>query len=571
MMPALADAVLAVSGSLAASIVAKVTVTMALALVGVRLARKSRAALRHLLLAAAFAVLLVLPMASIVAPSVPLEVPIVAGSVAESPALASPIAPAPTAVVVVSGEQATIPSSPVSVTVVLLTGWVAGTVLFLLPVLVGLQQVRTLRRLGRLWLHGQSVVRHLAADADVHRRVEVLLHEAVPGPVSCGVVRPIIVLPMDAQIWHDDDLGRAIVHELEHVRRGDWVSQCVARMVCACYWFHPLVWIAWRQLALEAERACDDAVLRGAEATAYANQLVVLAERLSTAPNRPLLAMANRTDLATRVVAVLDSRQQRGRAGTFSIALVCVASALLVTTISPLQIVATWQTPAATQSFDGLLRDPVGRTLPDTTLTLSNISTQQRIETHSDQAGHFTFSGIPAGQYLLQVRKAGFATSQERITLTAGQHLNRDFALQIGGIDAVVTVRSSDAPAVLPPPPPPLPPPSRTSQPYMGQSDLDRCAQVSMFCRITPPVQIARAQPVYPTKQRESGVAGKVTIEGRIGTDGLIKDLRTLAPADPDFASATFDALRRWQFIAMRLDGVPIEVTIRVTASFVAQ
>jgi len=48
-----------------------------------------------------------------------------------------------------------------------------------------------------------------------------------------------------------------------------------------------------------------------------------------------------------------------------------------------------------------------------------------------------------------------------------------------------------------------------------------------------------------------------VVIEGRIGTDGLIKDLRALAPADPDFANATFDALRQWQFTTTRLDGVP--------------
>jgi hypothetical protein len=34
------------------------------------------------------------------------------------------------------------------------------------------------------------------------------------------------------------------------------------------------VWIAWRRLALEAERSCDDAVLRRSEAAAYADQLV---------------------------------------------------------------------------------------------------------------------------------------------------------------------------------------------------------------------------------------------------------------------------------------------------------
>src|SRR5207302_9963933 len=120
---------------------------------------------------------------------------------------------------------------------------------------------------------------------------------------------PAIVLPQDAPAWEMEDLNRAIVHELEHVRRGDWLSHCIARVVCAVYWFHPLVWIAWRQLALAAERSCDDAVLGRSEATAYADQLVGLAQRLSAAAKSSALAMANRADLAARIGAVLDSRQ----------------------------------------------------------------------------------------------------------------------------------------------------------------------------------------------------------------------------------------------------------------------
>jgi TonB family protein len=114
------------------------------------------------------------------------------------------------------------------------------------------------------------------------------------------------------------------------------------------YWFHPLVWIAWRRLTLEAERSCDDAVLGRSEATAYADQLVGLAQRLSLAARMPaakspLLAMANRSDLAARVGAVLDSRQPRGRAGTFPVALACAAAAVLVLTMSPLRTVAAPQ------------------------------------------------------------------------------------------------------------------------------------------------------------------------------------------------------------------------------------
>ena len=100
------------------------------------------------------------------------------------------------------------------------------------------------------------------------------------------------MLPMSAQTWSDGDLRRAVIHELEHVRRCDWLLRCIARAVCAFYWFHPLVWLAWRRFILEGERACDDAVLQHTEATTYADQLVVLAQDLSARKLSTMTAMA---------------------------------------------------------------------------------------------------------------------------------------------------------------------------------------------------------------------------------------------------------------------------------------
>jgi hypothetical protein len=150
-----------------------------------------------------------------------------------------------------------------------------------------------------------------------------------------------------------------LVHELEHIRRGDWTLHILARLVCALYWFHPLVWIAWRQLCLEAERACDDAVLQGTERTDYAEQLVLLARRLSNGVARPALSMANRSDLSTRVYAILDIRQSRGRVGRLPVAAALTAAVVLVLAIAPVRAVATAsdgnalispQNPAATGS-----------------------------------------------------------------------------------------------------------------------------------------------------------------------------------------------------------------------------
>jgi hypothetical protein len=130
-----------------------------------------------------------------------------------------------------------------------------------------------------------------------------------------------------------------LIHELEHVRRGDWIIQLATRAICAVYWFHPLVWTAWQRLSLEAERACDDAVIQSAESTEYADQLVLLARRLSKPHGLTTIGMANRSDLSIRISSILDDRQRRGRAGLLAAAGAMLVASLLVLSIAPIRAV----------------------------------------------------------------------------------------------------------------------------------------------------------------------------------------------------------------------------------------
>src|SRR5262245_11508200 len=332
--------------TLAIAILLKVTATTALALIAARLARRNRAAVRHVLLAAAFAILLALPVASLITPPVHITLPIARRTISGLP-VAEPVAMMLAAAAARATEarsasaSAAAPSLPTASTM-LLIAWLAGTLLLLVRLTVGFRQTLWIRRTALPWRHAS-----LATD-----RCDLLLHEAVPGPMTCGIARPAIILPVDARSWTRADLSRAIVHEREHVRRGDWLTQAIARCVAACYWFHPLVWIALRQFVLEAERACDDAVLRRADATEYADQLVTLAQRMRRERGAALVAMARHGDLPSRVRALLDRTQRRGPAGVRWITFAAMASALLVATMSAIEIVASQKTDESSQRFE---------------------------------------------------------------------------------------------------------------------------------------------------------------------------------------------------------------------------
>lgn len=334
----------------------KSTAVLLLALIAARLARRSRASVRHVLLAGAFAVLLALPVVPSIAPTLPVAVPAAAATAVQifdtRPVMDVAVAAQSTA------DASTFPPAQRSVwwssTTLVMTGWFLGAMVCLIPVWRGLKQMRALRASSVPWTDGRTLVRALCRDAGIRRDVDVLLHDSVAGPMTCGALHPAVILPAEARHWRSDDLRRALVHELEHVRRGDWLSHCLARVVAAAYWCHPLVWVAWHRLALEAERACDDAVLRASDATAYADQLVALARRLSTSAAEPQIAMANRRDLGRRVSAVLDERQRRGRAGMWCVGSAIAVAMLVATGVSSVRVVsaATAVAQGARQVFD---------------------------------------------------------------------------------------------------------------------------------------------------------------------------------------------------------------------------
>jgi beta-lactamase regulating signal transducer with metallopeptidase domain len=351
MTSTIAGTALFLSRWVALSVLGKATILLVLGLTAAWVAGRSRASVRHLVLGATFAALLALPLIVVTAPGIAIEVFVPAdGASNAAVSTAPPPGAVPPSSGANSGRQAPgsahslIPSWPAILRFV----WMGGTILLLAPLAVNLWSLRRLRRNGLPWPELRGRVQSLAAASGVRHTVEVLLHEEIPAPLTCGLWRPAILLPCDAREWSEAELRCALVHELEHVRRGDWAIQLMARTICGCYWLHPLVWVAWRRLCLEAERACDDAVIRKEERTDYAGQLVSLARRMSKAHAQPALGMANRSDLSRRVSAVLDSKQPRGRAGVAAAAVTVIGAALAVLAIAPVRAVA--QAPA-TRSF----------------------------------------------------------------------------------------------------------------------------------------------------------------------------------------------------------------------------
>lgn len=350
MMSTINEVTLALSQWTELSILSKATTMLVVGLALARLARRTRASVRHLLLTVTFGALLALPLIASTVPAVLIEVSV---SKADEPiTLLEPAPPSDAPRLPASRIESQTTGGgyrpAVSWSNIMRSAWGAGAILLFVPFAIDLWRLRRIRRDGLPWMEAREIAKSLAVQCGIRRSVEVLRHEDIAAPITCGLLYPVIVLPYDACDWSEDDLRRSLVHEFEHLQRSDWATHMLARMICALYWFHPLVWMAWRQMRLEAERACDDAVVQSAECTDYAEQLVSLAGRLSKAHAQPALGMANRSDLSRRVSALLDGSQRRGRVGLWTAATLIIGAALVTFSISPVRAVAQVENHAAT-------------------------------------------------------------------------------------------------------------------------------------------------------------------------------------------------------------------------------
>src|ERR1700730_6718549 len=377
--------------------------------------------------------------------------------------------------------------------------WMTGAGLAMLVLLVGLSRLK--------WIpsHAHRVHSGPWADAAADiarasglRRIPVVLqsdHASVLG--TWGVVRSTVLVPADALTWPAERIGIVLAHELAHVRRRDWLVQMAAEIVCAVYWFNPLLWLASRRLRLESEQAGDDAVLTsGVEGSTYASELVDLARAFTSARFVPAAAIARPSSLERRVRAMLNVKLNRDpitRSASMAAALV-----LAVVTVRVAGFGVSAQSPFATVS--GSIVDQKGLPVAGGTLTLSNAQSQSKYEIKSDVNGHFEFVGLPAGNYTLLYEFPGFASLKREGIVLAGQAFESNAVLQVGSIQETITVTDD-----VPPPPQQQAGFGSRSRGVPGPR-FDPCKNNPRGGCIAQPTKLRDVRPIYPAGAQTGSV-----------------------------------------------------------------
>lgn len=105
-------------------------------------------------------------------------------------------------------------------------------------------------------------VESFSASLELFRKVMVLKSSIVPAPITYGLFKPVILLPISLTfLLTPAQLEAIIAHELAHIKRNDYLVSLFQSVLEVMFFFHPCFWWINGIIHEERENATDDLAL----------------------------------------------------------------------------------------------------------------------------------------------------------------------------------------------------------------------------------------------------------------------------------------------------------------------
>ena len=195
----------------------------------------------------------------------------------------------------------------------IVVAWIIGAFAFSLRVLGGYWYVNNIRT-NAIPLNNSWAVRvqTLASALGVGQFVSLAESPLVQAPVVIGYLKPVILMPVGLiSGLSTDQVESILIHELIHIRRGDYIVNIIQSLLESLFFFNPFVWIISSFIRREREHCCDDTVIKiQGKPLAYVHALATLEEARLARTALTVSFADNKNHLLHRIKRIMEKSVQ---------------------------------------------------------------------------------------------------------------------------------------------------------------------------------------------------------------------------------------------------------------------
>lgn len=147
------------------------------------------------------------------------------------------------------------------------------------------------------------------AEQKIRRKVLLKREYGLDTPVTCGIIRPVILVPAEFEA-EDRKLSRLVLlHECGHIKYFHALFRLWNAILICLYWYNPIVWIMYFKFERDLEISADRYALchtAGENKAIYAGHLIAAVEKMRARKQKTAVYhFCKNNDIKERIEAIM--------------------------------------------------------------------------------------------------------------------------------------------------------------------------------------------------------------------------------------------------------------------------
>ncbi|MGY3312535.1 bla regulator protein BlaR1 [Peribacillus simplex] len=216
--------------------------------------------------------------------------------------------------------------------------WISGMLLFTFTMVRGWLTIRRIKNYSSPFSNQEVLVlfEECKKRLRIKKSMEIVISKRVQSPMIFGLFQTYIVLPAQHENWLSlKNYEYIFLHELNHYKNKDLLTNYLILFYQIIYWFNPLVWLAFREMRLDREIACDTSVLQLLDDNSfseYGNTIINFLDLSKRSSNLQLVTQLNgsKLQIKKRIEQISAYKHSQKKSIRKSVFIYVLASIILI-------------------------------------------------------------------------------------------------------------------------------------------------------------------------------------------------------------------------------------------------